>query len=187
MNNLKVAHSVVSWLLIFSKLSKRTDLSCNTTNLMTISSFGRKENCLQVAHKGSAWKLFAFPPSLFFFFSKFPDNLVGKESACNAWDCGSIPGSGRSPGEGKSYPLQYPGLENSMDCIVHGLQRVGHDWVTFTSLHFLIIVSDGLWQSPGKRTYMEGWNMTFRRGDQEWSWIMVQAINNHFLAVTILW
>ena len=46
----------------------------------------------------------------------FPDSSVGKESACNAGDPGSIPGSGRSSGEGKGYPLQYSGLENSMDC-----------------------------------------------------------------------
>ena len=45
----------------------------------------------------------------------FPDSSVGKESTCNAGDPGSIPGSGRSPGEGKGYPLQYSGLENSMD------------------------------------------------------------------------
>ena len=51
----------------------------------------------------------------------------GKESACNAGDPGSIPGSGRSAGEGKGYPLQYSGLEDSTDCIVTGLQRVGHD------------------------------------------------------------
>ena len=46
-----------------------------------------------------------------------------KESACNAGDLGSISGLGRSPGEGKGYPVQYCGLENSMDCIVciHGL------------------------------------------------------------------
>ena len=44
---------------------------------------------------------------------------VGKESTCNAGDLGSIPGLGRSPGEGKGYPLQYSGLGNSMDCIVH--------------------------------------------------------------------
>ena len=41
------------------------------------------------------------------------------ESACNAGDPGSIPGSGRSPGEGKGHLLQYSGLENSMDCVVH--------------------------------------------------------------------
>ena len=45
---------------------------------------------------------------------------AGKESACNVGDLGLIPGFGRFPGEGKGYPLQYSGLENSMDCIVHG-------------------------------------------------------------------
>ena len=47
----------------------------------------------------------------------------GKESTCNAGDTGSIPGSGWSPGEGKGYLLQYSGLENSMDCIVHGVTK----------------------------------------------------------------
>ena len=50
----------------------------------------------------------------------FPGGSAGKESACNAGDLGSIPGLGRCPGEGKCYPLQYPGLENSMDCRVRG-------------------------------------------------------------------
>ena len=40
---------------------------------------------------------------------------------------GPIPGLGRSPGEGKGYPRQYSGLENSMDCTVHGVSGVGHD------------------------------------------------------------
>ena len=48
---------------------------------------------------------------------------AGKESACNVRDLGLIPGLGRSPAEGKSYPLQYPGLENSMDCIGHGVSK----------------------------------------------------------------
>ena len=59
-------------------------------------------------------------------------DVSGKESACSARDLGLIPGLGRSPGEGKGYPLQYSALENSVDCIVHGLQRVRHDWATFT-------------------------------------------------------
>ena len=46
-------------------------------------------------------------------------SLAGKESACNAGDLGSIPNSKRSAGEGSGYPLQYSGLENSMDCVVH--------------------------------------------------------------------
>ena len=50
-----------------------------------------------------------------------PDSSVVKESVCNAGDPGSIPGSGRTPGEGIGYPLQYSGLENSMDGIVHYL------------------------------------------------------------------
>ena len=53
----------------------------------------------------------------------FPYSSVGKESACNAGDLGSISGLGRSPGEGKGYPLQYSGLENSMECIVHGVAK----------------------------------------------------------------
>ena len=99
----------------------------------------------------------------------FPDSSVGKESACNAGDPGLIPGSGRSPGEGIGYPLQYcwtslvaqlvknppamretwvrslggkipgegkgyslqySGLENSMDCIVHGVAK------SWTDFHF---------------------------------------------------
>ena len=53
----------------------------------------------------------------------FPDGSVDKESTCNAGDWGSIPGLGRSPGEGKGYPLQDSGLENSMDCIVCGVTK----------------------------------------------------------------
>ena len=53
----------------------------------------------------------------------FPCGAAGKESACNVGDLGLIPWLGRSPGEGKGYPLQYSGLENSMDCIVHGVAK----------------------------------------------------------------
>ena len=48
---------------------------------------------------------------------------AGKESARNAGDLVSIPGLGRSPGEGRCYPLQYSGLENSTDCILHGVAK----------------------------------------------------------------
>ena len=54
-------------------------------------------------------------------------------SACNAGDLGSIPGLGRSPGERKSYPLQYSGLENSMDCMVYGVEKCRSDF----HFHFL--------------------------------------------------
>ena len=52
-----------------------------------------------------------------------PGGSDGKESTCNVGDLDLIPGLGRSPGEGNHYPLQYSGLENSMDCIVHGVTK----------------------------------------------------------------
>ena len=63
----------------------------------------------------------------------FPDSSVGKESACNAGDPGSITGSERSPGKGNYYPLQYSGLENSMDCIVHGVPK---SWIWLSDFNF---------------------------------------------------
>ena len=64
--------------------------------------------------------------SSFVIFFRIKQLLCGsadKESACSAQDLGSIPGLGRSPGDGKGYPLQYFGLENSMDSIVHGVAK----------------------------------------------------------------
>ena len=58
----------------------------------------------------------------------FPGGSAGKESTCNVGDLGSIPGLGRSPGEGKDYPLQYFGLENSP---VHGKESVTTDQSSF--------------------------------------------------------
>jgi len=65
----------------------------------------------------------------------FPHSSVGKESACCAGDWGSIPGSGRSPREGNSNPLQYSCLKNPINrgawqAAVHGVTRVGHDLAT---------------------------------------------------------
>ena len=61
----------------------------------------------------------------FVFLPLFPHSSVGKETACNAGDLRSIPGLGRSLGEGKGYLLQYSGLENSTNCIVHGVANNG--------------------------------------------------------------
>ena len=69
---------------------------------------------LFVTYTVCAMKFFLFP---------FPHSSVGKESTCNAGDPGSIPGSGRSAGEGIGYPLWFSGLENSMDCRVHGVAK----------------------------------------------------------------
>ena len=59
-----------------------------------------------------------------------------KESTCNAGDLGSVPGLGRSSGEGKGYPLQYSGLENSMDCVVHGVAK---SWTQLSDFHFSLL------------------------------------------------
>ena len=67
----------------------------------------------------------------------FPWGSAGKESACNVGDLGSVPGLGRSPGEGKGYPLQYSGLENSMDCIVHGMEK---SRTGLSDFHFSLLV-----------------------------------------------
>ena len=88
----------------------------------------------------------------------FPGSSVGKESAYNAGDPGSIPGLGRSPGEGNGNPLQYSCLENPMNCTlpgssVHGVARIGLNSATkpqghktpgsetknFFTLHFTIV------------------------------------------------
>ena len=59
---------------------------------------------------------------------------AGKESACNTGDLGSIPRLGRSLGKGTGYPLQYSGLENSMDYTVHGRAK---GWTRLSNFHFL--------------------------------------------------
>ena len=68
----------------------------------------------------------------------FPGGSAGKESACNVGELGLIPGLGRSPGEGKGYLLQYSGLENSMDCTVHGGLKES-DMTEQLSLHFTLL------------------------------------------------
>ena len=75
----------------------------------------------------------------------FPDNSVGKESICNAGDLGSIPGLGRSPEEGKGSPLQYSGLENSMDYIVHGVTK---SRTRLSDFHFTLLS----WWLSGKES-----------------------------------
>ena len=70
-------------------------------------------------------------------FLGFPGGSAGKESTQSTRDLGLIPGLGRSPGEGNGYPLQYSGLENSMDCRVHGVAKSGTQLSNFTFFHFL--------------------------------------------------
>ena len=72
----------------------------------------------------------------------FPGGLAGKESVCNVGDLGLILGLGRSPGEGKGNPLQCSGLQNSMDCVVHGVTK---SRTRLSDFHFLSITSEVTW------------------------------------------
>jgi len=67
-----------------------------------------------------SWRRDRLPTPVFL---GFPCGLAGKESACSVGDLGLILGLGRSPGEGKGYPLPYSGLENSMDYVVYGVAK----------------------------------------------------------------
>ena len=94
-------------------------------------------------------------------FLGFPYDSAGKESTSNVEDLGLIPGLGRSSGDRKGYPLQYSGLENAMDCIVHGVTQSRtqlsdfhfHSGV-YTKLHSLIEnhspYREGTQQAPSK-------------------------------------
>ena len=86
------------------------------------------KNCLQFRRpqfnswvRKIPWRRDRLPTSIFL---GFPGGSAGKESACNAEDLVLILGLERCPGEGNSYPHQYFGLENSMDCIVHGVAKI---------------------------------------------------------------
>ena len=83
--------------------------ACNAGNLRLILGSGR-----------FPWRRDRLPTPVFL---GFPSGSAGKESTYNAGDLGSIPGLGRSPGEGKGCPLRYSGLENSMNCIAHGVTK----------------------------------------------------------------
>ena len=93
-----------------------------------IAQLVKKKICLQCRRPQSnswvrkiCWRRDRLPTPVFL---GFPGGSAGKESTCNEGDLGSIPGLGRSPGEGKGYPLQCSCLENFMDFISIGSPRV---------------------------------------------------------------
>ena len=73
----------------------------------------------------------------------FPGGSAGKESACNAGELRSIPGLGRSPGEGKGYPLQYSGLENSVHGVPKSWTRLSNFQLSLFTLHVQITLFRG--------------------------------------------
>ena len=90
-----------------SSVSKES--TCNTGDTSSIPWVGK-----------ICWKRDRLPIPVFLGFSC---GSAGKETACNVGNLASIPGLGRSYGEEKGYPLQHSGLENSMDCIFHGVAK----------------------------------------------------------------
>jgi len=103
----------------FPDSSVGKESACNAGDPSSIPGLGR-----------SPWSRDRLPTGVFL---GFPCSSACKESACNVGDLGSIPGLGRSPGEGKIYPLQYSGLENSMDYTGHGVAK---SWTWLSKFHF---------------------------------------------------
>ena len=97
----------------FPDSSVSKEFACNAGDPGSINGSGRS------AREGIGYSL------------QYSGVSAGKESACNMGDLGSIPG--RCPGEGKGDPLQYAGLENAMDCIVH---RVSKSQARLSDFHF---------------------------------------------------
>ena len=94
----------------------KTEFRAVQRSLFTLSSQAVHVNASRNTEKPSQQLLLIHRDSVTM---GFPGGSAGKESTCNAGDLGSIPGLGRSSGEGNIYLLQYSGLENPMDCIVH--------------------------------------------------------------------
>ena len=104
--------------ILLASKSSNTPKSCGLHHSGTL-----KEDKFYVSDQSENRAKIEKVPSVEYIFMGFPCGSAGKESTCNAGDLGLIPGLGRSPREGKGYPLQYSGLENSMNCIVHGVAK----------------------------------------------------------------
>ena len=105
----------------YNSVSPQLGCNKNTKPVITFENPDAYQNYLGIFWKIQILRYSFFSPGMFLM--SFPGGSEVKASACNAGDLGSIPGSGRSPGEGKGYPPQYSGLENSMDCVVHGVAK----------------------------------------------------------------
>ena len=106
----------------------------------------------------------------------FPGGSAGKESPCNAGDLGSIPGLGRSPGEGKGYSLQYCGQENSMDYKVHGVTK-SQTWLSEFHFHFAPeLLQLGVWPHRCYQT-------AHLRAPQHVTWLIIPS----FLEICSTW
>ena len=126
-----------SFTLEFRSLMNETFFDHPTYHLGFPHSSVGKESACNAGNPNSipwvrkiTWRRERLPTPVFL---SFPCDSAGKESAHNVGDLGMIPGLGRSPAERKGYPLQYSGLENSMDYTVHGLTK---SWTGLSDFHF---------------------------------------------------
>ena len=116
----------------------------------------------------------------------FPGDKAGKESAYNEGDMGSIPGLGKFPGEGKGYPLQYSGLENSTDFLVHGItksctQLSDCHFIYPTRIHFIFCHLIKLYRQGSHTPYPQkifAPGFTCPRGSPVWS-IQLGILNTY--------
>ena len=155
----------------------------STEKLQTIQvsgSFSFKADIFRMAerYKTSRWEaghtlygrsthlLKVWTPFLVFFlaapltpvFLGFPDSSVGKDSACNVGNLGLIPGLGRSPEEGKGYPLQYSSLENSMDCSPWGHKELATtEWLSDSMQHLSSSTRDRVLATGLSREVLKIW------------------------------
>ena len=97
-----------------------------------------QENMVWFLGQKIHWRRDCLPTPLFL---GLPRGSAGKESTCNVGDLGLIPGFGRSSGDVNGYPLQYSGLENSMDCIVHGVAKSQTQLSVSLAIIIIIIIS----------------------------------------------
>ena len=120
---------------------------------------------------------------------------AGKESGCNAGDLSTIPGLGRSPGEGKGNPLQYSGLENFMDSVVHGVSK-SRTWLSDFKHHqvkesrTVSILCDCLYGISGKENFIEIVQNQWLAGasnQNAWCYLKVfQNSHSKWLVITLL-
>jgi len=120
-------HYTTSLIWGFPDSSVSKESTCNAGDSGLIPGLGRSGKI--------PWRRDSLPTPVF---GGFSCGSAGKESTCNAEDLDSIAGLGRSLGEGKGYPypLQYSGLENSMDCILHGVNK---SQTQFSDFHFTLL------------------------------------------------
>ena len=132
-----VFHPFDLWMLSFSVAKQFSWMEAPGVLWFPVSLTRRDPFLLPTPNVKELWCDGAYGTCLLQGVSNFPCGLSCKESTCNVGDLDLIPGLGRSPGEGKGYPLQYSGLENPMPCIVHGVAESRRHWVTFTFTHNL--------------------------------------------------